>query len=1076
MIRVLLILLTVLWSGAAMAQDASGDDRSRLVRFLEESLSDGAAREVRIEGFAGALSSTATLDRLTIADEEGVWLTLEGAELTWTRTALLRGALEVDRLAADRIVLDRLPATGGGSSPSPEATPFQLPDLPVSINIAELEVGEISLGESVMGQAVSASLSGSASLEGGEGAANLDLTRLDGPDGRFQLAASYANETDQLDLSLSLAEAEGGIAANLLDLPGAPSVALDLAGAGPLDDLTVDLTLDTDGTRRLAGQLGLQGQQDGALRIVADVSGDLAPLMAPDYRPFFGDSIALNMDAVQSADGGLQVDRVSIEAASLRLSGSATLAPGGVPQRFRLTGDIRDAAGSDVRLPVPGRVLIGAADIVLGYDRASGNDWQGRAVVSDLQAEGNRVEQATLDLNGTITPPEQGPLAVTASGDVALRGLSLSDTAQQEAIGPVADLTLGLSWQQGGPVVVDDMSLSTRTATLTGSGQFETGDNTLTADISLSGDLPDLAPFSSLAGQDLAGAASLQMEAEVEALSGAFDTRLTLTGQDLRYGADLPPALLAGETVLSAHVVRDTGGLRLEALDLAGEALTASAQGTLSSGESQLSASARLADAGLFTSTLRGPVSADLTLARDEADSPWSVTAAAEGQGGLSASISGRVGLPDGAVDVAVTGAVPLALSDPFLAPRSLRGTARLDLTVQGQPGLAAVGGTVTATGVRVALPDLGMVLQDVALSTRLSGARATLTGSGRAETGGQFTVDGSIDLGATGMPGQIGVTLSNLVVQEQDLFQTIVQNGDITLQGRLADGPSVAGQIALGQTDILLDDLSFGTSEPIPEIRHVGATGAQYATRDRAGLIARSSGAPARPVALDLTVSAPARIFLRGRGLDAELGGEIRIGGTSANVIPSGRFELIRGRLSLLGQRFDLDEAAVTLRGSFDPVLRVVARTQAGDTQVTITLEGPASAPELSLTSIPQLPQDEILSLLLFGRDSASLSPVQAIQLVDAVSGLAGGGGLIAGLRQSLGLDDIDLTTDAEGNARVSVGRYLSDNAYTSVEITGTGEADLRLNLDLTPTVTARGGVGSDGTSSVGIFYERDY
>ncbi|WP_071673118.1 translocation/assembly module TamB domain-containing protein [Nioella nitratireducens] len=1075
MIRVFLILVTVFWAGAAAAQD-QGDDRSRLVRFLEDSLSDGAARDVRIEGFAGALSATATLDRLTIADEDGIWLTLEGAELTWTRSALLRGALEVDRLAADRIVLARLPATGGGNAPSPEATPFQLPDLPVSINISELQVGEIVLGAPVLGQNVRANLSGAASLAGGEGAATLDLVRRDGPEGAFHLAASYANATDTLDLSLSLTEAEGGIASTLLSLPGAPSVALDLSGSGPLDDLTVDLALATDDTPRLAGQLRLQGQEDGARRITADVSGDLAPLMAPDYRPFFGDAIALQADAVQDADGGLQLDRVAIDTASLRLSGSATLAPDGVPLRFRLTGDIRDASGAPVRLPVPGRVLVDGADIVLGYDRARGNDWQGRAVVSGIEAEGNRVASATLDMTGRITPPDQGGLAVTAQGDVSLAGLALTDQALQEALGPEADLALSLSWEQGRPLDIDSLTLASRTANLSGSGRFETGDSTLNANVTLAGSLPDLAPFSGLAGQTLSGAAALQMEAEVEALSGAFDTTLTLTGRDLRYGSALPPALLAGETTLSSHVIRDADGLRLEALELEGQALSASAQGTLSSGESRLTASARLANAGILTSALTGPVTADLAVSRASDAVPWAITASAAGQGGLTADISGRVGLPNGAVDLAVTGAVPLALADPFLAPRSLRGTARLDLAVQGQPGLNAAGGTITATDVRVSLPDVGMVLQNVSLSASLSGARVSLTGTGNAEAGGRFSLDGMLDMTAPGVPGQIDVTLTGLVISEEGLFQTTVQTGTISVRGQVANGPAVGGTLVLGQTDILLDDLSFGSSEPIPDIRHVGESSAQTATRDRAGLIQRGGGTPARPVPLDLTVSAPARIFLRGRGLDAELGGEIRIGGTSANVIPSGRFELIRGRLSLLGQRFDLDEASVTLQGSFDPVLRVVAQTQAGDTMVTITVAGPASAPELTLSSAPQLPQDEILSLLLFGREASSLSPVQAIQLVDAVSGFAGGGGLIAGLRQSFGLDDVDLTTDSEGNAQVSVGRYLSDNAYTSVEINGLGEAELNLNLDLTPTITARGGVGSDGSSSLGVFYERDY
>jgi translocation and assembly module TamB len=56
---------------AATPVAAQDDDRGRLIRFLESQLSDGADRQVRIDGFRGALSSEAELDRLTISDATG---------------------------------------------------------------------------------------------------------------------------------------------------------------------------------------------------------------------------------------------------------------------------------------------------------------------------------------------------------------------------------------------------------------------------------------------------------------------------------------------------------------------------------------------------------------------------------------------------------------------------------------------------------------------------------------------------------------------------------------------------------------------------------------------------------------------------------------------------------------------------------------------------------------------------------------------------------------------------------------------------------------------------------------------
>jgi translocation and assembly module TamB len=179
------------------------------------------------------------------------------------------------------------------------------------------------------------------------------------------------------------------------------------------------------------------------------------------------------------------------------------------------------------------------------------------------------------------------------------------------------------------------------------------------------------------------------------------------------------------------------------------------------------------------------------------------------------------------------------------------------------------------------------------------------------------------------------------------------------------------------------------------------------------------------------------------------------------------------------LGRRLDLTEGSATLEGNFDPLIRLLASARAGDYQIGISLTGPLSAPTIALSSSPALPEDEILAQLLFGRAVSALSPVQVLQLADAATGLAGGssqGGLLANLREGLGLDDLDLQTDSQGNAALRAGRYLSENVYTDVTIGGDGGADISLNIDLTPDITARGSFSAVGDTSLGVFFERDY
>jgi translocation and assembly module TamB len=325
-------------------------------------------------------------------------------------------------------------------------------------------------------------------------------------------------------------------------------------------------------------------------------------------------------------------------------------------------------------------------------------------------------------------------------------------------------------------------------------------------------------------------------------------------------------------------------------------------------------------------------------------------------------------------------------------------------------------------------------------------------------------------------------VTLDRVRLLDPTLYEVLVARGDLTIGGALARSPGVAGRIELGESELRVPETGLGTAAPIPDIRHVNETAAERRTRAAAGLLQRQaapSGGGTSAVGLDIEIAAPGRIFLRGRGIDAEFGGSLRVGGTTANVIPAGRFDLIRGRISILGTRLDITEGSATLQGDFDPFLRLRAQSRAGGYRIIIAVDGPASSPDISLSSDPFLPEDEILAQLLFGRSVSSLSPVQLIQLADAASSLAGGrsdGGLLSNLREGLGLDNLDLQTDDEGNAAVRAGRYLNENIYTDVTVGAQGDSAVSLNIDLTPDVTARGSFSSEGSSSVGVFFERDY
>ena len=131
-----LALILMFCLGCANAGLAQEDDRGFLTRKIEEALA-GAGRDVRLEGFRGVLTSEASFDSLTIANEDGIWLSLTDVVLDWKRSALLRGRFQVNTLSAKSLDLKRIPKTEEQAEvPDAEASGFSLPELPVAINIA----------------------------------------------------------------------------------------------------------------------------------------------------------------------------------------------------------------------------------------------------------------------------------------------------------------------------------------------------------------------------------------------------------------------------------------------------------------------------------------------------------------------------------------------------------------------------------------------------------------------------------------------------------------------------------------------------------------------------------------------------------------------------------------------------------------------------------------------------------------------------------------------------------------------------------------------------------------------------
>ncbi|HMG51768.1 MAG TPA: translocation/assembly module TamB domain-containing protein, partial [Inquilinus sp.] len=246
-----------------------------------------------------------------------------------------------------------------------------------------------------------------------------------------------------------------------------------------------------------------------------------------------------------------------------------------------------------------------------------------------------------------------------------------------------------------------------------------------------------------------------------------------------------------------------------------------------------------------------------------------------------------------------------------------------------------------------------------------------------------------------------------------------------------------------------------------------------------------RTGNQPQRPpsqIALDIAVDAPNQVYVRGQGVDAELQGQLHIVGTTSTPDIQGAFEMRRGYIAKFGQRLDFEHGRITFDGGvMDPRLDFLASSKAGDVTAHIQVAGYASKPELTLSSSPELPQDEVLSRLLFGQATGQLSPTQAIQLAQAAAELAGvgtpGSGLLSGIQKSLGLDQLDFNTNAAGASSVGIGRYLTKGVRVGVEQgIDAGDTKATVTLDITPNIKAQAEAGGESGGGLGVTMEWDY
>ena len=787
-------------------------------------------------------------------------------------------------------------------------------------------------------------------------------------------------------------------------------------------------------------------------RLFADLQASVRATGNIDRRALRG-----RAEVAKLADGALRVEDIAFSLGSANLKGNAALAPTGLvagvvavdaPDLSHLSAlflhDMRGSAKADIRLNSDGgrqhadvkadmrslvfgeaRIASATADItardllarpsIAGVVRASGVRAAGETI-GRLVAEARSAGKQTA----FTVSANGGTLSLTAAGTLD------SGAAMRIQLRSLSAVRRGLRVALAGPATIAlvDGGVATQSLTLASSG----------GRINLSG----------RAGRRLA----LKVDVSNMPLSAAraLAPQLSLAGR-LRARADLRGAPASPQGTYSVDIdgfaspETRAAGVPPLAIDLSGQLLgrRATVKGTVRGGRQ---IALRLNGAAPFERS--------------------------------------------GALSVAIDGVIDAGLANASLAAGGQRLTGKLTVnaSVRGTMARPAVSGSASLSGGTFRDPLQGVSFTDV--SGRFSGRGDRINVdrlTARTVNGGVVTVQGTVSTNAAaGFPADLRIGAQKAQLVSNDIM-TLVAGLNLRVSGPVATAPVISGGVDIRSLNVNIPERLPASAAPLANAKHI-APPPQTVARLKAIARARAQRqrrkrAGVRGPRLDVRINAPNQVFVRGRGVDAELGGSVRVAGYVNEPRANGAFELRRGRIDLLTQRIDFTRGRLTFLGDIIPELDFIASSSAGAVTARVLITGKADNPNFAFTSEPALAPDEVLSHLLFQKAAGSLTPFQAVQLAAAVATLTGkgGSGFLDKTRQALGVDTLDVNVGGKNGPSVGASRYISRRISVGGRA-GTTPANsaATVKIDVTRRIKLFGEVGGDGRTSVGIGTEIEY
>lgn len=515
--------------------------------------------------------------------------------------------------------------------------------------------------------------------------------------------------------------------------------------------------------------------------------------------------------------------------------------------------------------------------------------------------------------------------------------------------------------------------------------------------------------------------------------------------------------------------------------------------GGLASGRINYSAVGDAAPTGRIDVRVRGMTRAGLVLASQPVDVGLIAAIDGNGAGMRAVAVSGgqTVGQAQARIAPLARGAslVDRLMHSPLFAQLRYNGPTDTLWRLTGIDGLdvsgpAAIGADITGTmsnpqirgsvqtsALRIESPISGTVVSGIRARGDFNGSRLVVDNFTGTAGKGTITGRATFDLAAaSGFGMAIDADTRNAdLLRRDDISATIT--GPLTVRSSGGTG-TISGKLLLDRSAFRLGRATAAAAVPQLRVRELNR-------RIDAGTV---RSAPTLWL-LDIDANAPNRLMVTGLGLDSEWSSTLHIGGSLDAMQITGDAQVLRGGYEFAGKRFELTRGVIRFTGAtIDPVVDIAADANVNSIAATVRVTGTAQKPNITFTSVPALPQDELLSRLLFGTSITNLSAPEALQLAAAVASLrdpSGGLNPINALRQAIGLDRLRiLSADATtGNkTAIAAGKYITRRTFIEIISDGQGYSATRIEFQITRWLSLLSSISTIGRTTATVRVQKDY